>query len=108
MFSEQVNWWTVHEFVEPFLISNPGWPMAGSVEWQVLHDGDPRKMAALLDAARHHALRIDTAQEARADASKAIAASADWRGMAQEMVRRQAFLKMHPWASRHSDRKAAA
>jgi hypothetical protein len=57
--SQQVNWLTVHEYVEPQLTAVGQWPMAGTPEWCALPDG-PVKLAALYDAARHHALRVDT------------------------------------------------
>lgn len=80
--SRAVNWWTVHEFVAPVLARVGPVPLAGSVEWQQLADDDPKKIAALFDAARHHALRVDMAQEAVAKATHAIAASGDWSGVA--------------------------
>ena len=52
--------------------------MAGTLTWSQLDDDDPAKIAALYDAARHHALRVDTAQTALAEASHAIAGAADW------------------------------
>lgn len=59
--------------------------MAGTLDWQRLADRDPAKLAALFDAARHHALRVDTAQTALAEASHAIASAADWRQIASEI-----------------------
>jgi hypothetical protein len=89
MFSAAVSWLTVNDFVEPWLIEVADWPMAGCVEWVELSDDDPRKWAALLDAARHHALRVDLAQEARAEASRAVSGAADWKRIASQTLRRR-------------------
>lgn len=84
--SRQVSWWSVHEHVSPLLESAGSWPMAGTPEWCALSDDDPRKLAALLDAARHWALRVDTCQEARAQASRAISAALPWTEMANRLT----------------------
>lgn len=86
--SRQVDWWSVHEFVEPLLAQVGCWPMAGSVIWRQLDSTDPAKWAALLDAARHHSLRVDTAQAALAEASHDVAAAADWPHIARTIRRR--------------------
>jgi hypothetical protein len=57
--SQQVSWWDVHTFVSPWLEVVGSWPTAGTPEWCALPDGDPAKIAALCDAAQHHALRIE-------------------------------------------------
>jgi hypothetical protein len=62
--------------------------MAGTPTWASLDDTDPVKLAALYDAAQHHALRVDAAQTALADASRAIAGAADWAAIAREAQRR--------------------
>jgi hypothetical protein len=85
--SRTVDWWSVHQYVEPLLKEVGSWPMVGSLPWQHLPTDDPAKLAAVLDAARHWALRLDCCQEARADASKAVAASADWPAVARELRR---------------------
>src|SRR5690348_3635085 len=72
--NQQVSWWSVHEHVAPLLESAGTWPMVGTPEWCALSDDDPRKLAALYDAARHWALRVETAQQARAEASRSISA----------------------------------
>lgn len=87
--SQQVNWLTVHDYVAPLLRRTGDWPMAGSVEWCALDDGDPAKLAALLDAAQHWALRIETCQQARCEASRDVSAAADWRAVAEEIQRRR-------------------
>jgi hypothetical protein len=60
--------------------------MLGSPQWCALPAGDARKLASLFDAARHHALRVETAQQALCDASRAVAAEADWRAIGKEML----------------------
>ncbi len=97
-----VSWWSVHEFVQKFLNSAGHYPMAGTPAWCELADGDRRKWAALLDFAQHHALRMETAQEAQADAAKAVAVSADWSGVAREMRVREALFASRPWLRRAS------
>lgn len=86
--SRQVNWWSVHEFVLPTLIRVQSWPMAGTPTWADLDDNDPVKLAAIFDAARHHALRVDTAQAAMVDASKQVAAAADWSTYSRKTLQR--------------------
>ena len=87
--SRSVAWWPVHEYVEKVLERvEGGWPMAGTPAWCALADDDPRKLFALIAASEHHVLRMETAQEARAEASKAIAGAADWRAVAQELRQR--------------------
>jgi hypothetical protein len=71
-----VSWWSVHEYVSVTLEQVGLWPMVGTPEWCALADGDPVKLAALLDAAQHHALRLELNQESRAEASHAISAAA--------------------------------
>ena len=88
--SRQVSWWDVHEYVQPSLDSAGPWPTAGTPAWCALDDDDPAKLAALLDAAQHHVLRVETAQAALAEASRAVAAGADWPALAAEIVRGRA------------------
>jgi hypothetical protein len=88
--SQQVNWWAVHEFIAPMLAAADGWPMAGSPAWCQLDDADARKWAALLSAGEHHVLRVETAQTALAQASRAVSAAADWRDVARQIACRRA------------------
>jgi hypothetical protein len=74
--------------------------MAGSVEWCDLPDEHPAKTAALLDAARHWALRVETCQQAECEASKAISASADWGRISRRIRDEAEFCNQHPWARR--------
>lgn len=76
--SRTVDWWSVHQFVLPLLDRAGSWPLAGSLAWQELDDDDPVKIASLYDAAQHHILRIDTTQEALAQASQEISKATDW------------------------------
>jgi hypothetical protein len=100
--SQAISWWSVHEFAAPHLDRAGTWPMAGTPAWCAMPDDDPRKLAALLDAAQHWALGVETAQETCADASKAVAASADWPAVAQEIHQRQDFYSRKPWMKRAS------
>ncbi len=98
--SQQVSWWSVREFVAAVLTQSNDWPMLGTPAWCSLAHDDPRKWAALLDAAQHHALRIETAQEARAEASRAIEAAEDWPATAQRIRRTTEFYAAKPWLKR--------
>ena len=62
--SQQVSWWSVHEHTGPVLAGVGSWPTAGTPQWCALPDDDPAKLAALYDAARHWALRVETCQQA--------------------------------------------
>jgi organic hydroperoxide reductase OsmC/OhrA len=74
--------------------------MVGTPAWCALDDDDPAKLAALLDAAQHHALRVEIAQEARADASKVIEAAEDWPTISRKVKAHNNFQAAHPWAKR--------
>lgn len=83
--SQQVAWFTVYELVAPLLATIPTWPAAGTPAWQQLEDDDPRKWAAILDAGIHWALRIDSEQSARAQASQDISTASDCRSIARRI-----------------------
>jgi len=109
--SRAVSWWETHQFVQPFLDSVGDWPMVGSPEWCALPKDDRRRWAAILDAAQHWALRMETAQEAITQASHAISASAGvddeghlitWSRVAREVRDRTDFRATHPWARRRA------
>jgi hypothetical protein len=102
IFSQQVNWWSVHTFVAERLDAAGSWPMAGTAEWVALPDNHPSKTAALLDAARHWALRVDTCQQGLAEASRDVSGAADWSAIAQRMRERAEFERTHPWLRRVS------
>ncbi|MBS4730060.1 DUF2742 domain-containing protein [Mycobacterium sp. SM1] len=86
--SRQVSWWPVHVYVDR-LLTRAGYgelPWPGTPAWCALSDNDPRKLLALAEFGQHHALRVETAQQDMAEASKAVAASADWRAIANEIT----------------------
>jgi hypothetical protein len=85
--SPQSSFWDVHMFVDPWIEAVPDWPLLGSPAWCALDSTEPAKWAALLDAAQHWALRLETCQAARAEASRAIAAAADWSAGARWIQR---------------------
>jgi hypothetical protein len=95
--SQQVSWWPVHEFVQRYLDTAGHYPAAGTPAWCELADGDRRKWAALLAAAEHHVLRVETAQEQAAAAAKDVAAAADWSAIAQGGRDRAEFYQARPW-----------
>lgn len=99
--SQAVNFWAVHEFVAERM-NGIVFPMLGTPAWCALPDDDPAKLAAVLDGGQHHALRLELGQAALADASRAIAAAADWRGIAAEITQRRAFRAANPWAVRQA------
>ncbi|PQM52032.1 DUF2742 domain-containing protein [Mycolicibacter virginiensis] len=75
MTNRQVCWTAVLEFVERRGINPANVLAAGTPQWCQLDDHHPDKLAAVLAAGVHHALRVDLAQEAAADASKTIGAA---------------------------------
>lgn len=88
--SQQRAWWPVHEFLEAVVQqANYGpLPLAGTPSWCALSDGDPRKLLAVAVEGEHHVLRVEVAQEHLAEASKAVAAGADWPAISRTMFRR--------------------
>ncbi|SON62273.1 hypothetical protein MSIMFI_03798 [Mycobacterium simulans] len=98
--SQQVSWWSVHEFVAAVLNQVNDWPTLGTPAWCSLSHEDPRKWAAVLDGGQHHALRLELNQEAGADASKDIAGSVDWSRLSREIQQRNAFYAERPWLRR--------
>ena len=98
--NQQVSWWDVHEFVAPHLDAVGSYPMAGTPAWCALDDTDPRKWAALLDAAQHWALRVETCQEAEIEASHAISAALDWGRIGRYLRDEAEFYKQKPYLKR--------
>ncbi|HME16031.1 MAG TPA: DUF2742 domain-containing protein [Mycobacterium sp.] len=100
--SQQVSWAETHRFIETVVAkANAGpLPWAGSPAWCELSDGDPRKLLALAAAGEHHVLRVEVAQTARAEASRAVAAAADWPKIARENKQRNDFYAARPWLRR--------
>jgi hypothetical protein len=88
MSAQQTSFWEVHTYVQRWLDSAGSWPLIGTPEWVALDDNDPRKKAAVLDAARHWALRLELNQEARCEASHDVSAAADWSVISREMLQR--------------------
>lgn len=86
--SQQRSWWEVHQFIESVVQqANHGpIPAAGTPAWTALADGDPRKLLAVAIDGEHWTLRIETAQIALAEASRAIAESADWTSVARRVL----------------------
>lgn len=78
----------MHQFVCSH-VNVDDWPLAGTPAWCQLDDDDPVKWAAILDAAQHHALRLETCQQQRCDAAHELSAAADWRAIATETRRRR-------------------
>ncbi len=86
--SQQVSFWEVHQWVERF--SPPfDFPICGGPEWVALPDDDPQKLAAALDFTQHYALRLETEQEQRAQASQAVASAANWPDIARQYMQRR-------------------
>ncbi len=98
--SQQVNWWEVRTYIAPLLRRVGSWPVAGSPAWCALDDDDEAKLAALLDAAQHHALRVETCQQAHCDASRAVGDAVDWSALAREINQRTDFYAARPWLKR--------
>lgn len=98
--SKAVAWWPVHQFITELVAHQQNMPAAGTPAWSALGDGDPRKLLALAVAGEHHVLRMETAQEARAEASKAISQAADWKAVARELATLTDFRAANPWAKR--------
>jgi hypothetical protein len=100
--SRQVNWLTVHNYVEPTLKAVGSWPMVGTPEW--VQAPTPIKLASIFDAARHWALRIDINQCAMAEASHDVSAAADWKSVAMSRFRH----RNAPLCDAHIAREAVA
>jgi hypothetical protein len=98
--SQQVTWESVHALILPILNQVNDWPTLGSPAWCSLAHEDPRKWAALLDGAQHHALRLELNQRARADASRAMSGSLDWAALGREINARNDFYAEKPWLKR--------
>jgi hypothetical protein len=57
-------------------------------------------MAALLDAARHWALRVETCQEARCEASRSVSTAVDWPAVSKEIKDLREFYTARPYLKR--------
>jgi hypothetical protein len=100
--SQQVNWQHVHLFVQPLLTEVGSWPTAGTPEWCALPDDSPAKWAALLDAAQHWALRVETCQIARCEASSQLLAAWDWGQIGRQIRAHNEFYAAKPWLRREA------
>lgn len=99
--NQQVEWYeSVYLYVAPFLDEVGEWPTIGTVAWRALDDDDPRKIAAILDASQHWALRLETGQIARCGASRDISAAEDWTRVGTELVQHRSFYAARPWLRR--------
>lgn len=74
--------------------------MVGTPAWCELADDDPVKLAALFDAAQHHALRVESCQQAHCDASRQVSGAVDWSALAHEINQRADFYAARPWLRR--------
>ncbi|OBI90964.1 hypothetical protein A9X00_18230 [Mycobacterium sp. 1245805.9] len=75
-------------------------PMVGIPAWCALSDTDPVKLAAVFDAASHWALRLETCQQSRAEASQAISAALDWAAVARRNQQHAEFYADKPYLHR--------
>jgi hypothetical protein len=102
--SQQVSWWETHLFIEAAIAqANLGpIPAAGTPAWRELDDSDPRKLLALAASGVHHCLRVDAAQSAMADASRAVSAAADWGRIGRRIREHNEFYVARPWLRRVS------
>lgn len=102
--SRMVAWWPVWTFVNLIAQQYKGdIPAAGTPAWCALADDDPRKLLACAIEGVHHVLRVEIAQEQRAEASKAVAAAADWSAIARELQQRDAARKSGARIERRTD-----
>lgn len=83
--SRQVSWWEVHVFISELTAHVNNLPAAGTPSWCAMADDNPRKLLALAVAGEHHVLRVETAQQARAEASCDVSAAADWPKTANQI-----------------------
>ena len=87
MASNSVSWFAVAEYIaEALAEANAIPPGAGTASWRALDDRNPLKSLALIVAGGAHVLDVEARQEARAEASNAIAGSADWPAVAREIL----------------------
>ena len=100
MNNTQVRWWDFHLWAQPYLEAAGQWPMAGTQAWFDLPDSDPRKWAAVIDGAQHHALRVEVGQLAECEASSAISAGANWAAIANRIRQQREFYAARPWLKR--------
>ena len=100
--SQQVSWWPVHEFITELVAQANNLPVAGTPAWCALADNDPRKLLSLAAEGEHHVLRVETAQEAHAEASHDVSAAADWSALATNIRQHAEFYAARPWLKRRA------
>lgn len=102
--SSQRSWFEVYEFVQRLLVNGnidaDDLHPAGTPAWLTQDDGDVRKLLSCALEGVHHVLRVETAQLAIAEASRAVSAAVDWPQVAREVHARKSFRATRPWAKR--------
>jgi hypothetical protein len=98
--SQAVSFWDVHLFAQKRIDTVVDFPLIGSPAWCALPDMHPAKWAAVVDAAQHWALRLETNQAAMAEASRAVSAAVDWSAVSREVQQRRSFRAERPWLQR--------
>jgi hypothetical protein len=89
--SSQVSWWSVHEFAAQWAaeygvdLIDDDLPNPGTPRWCGLRNDDPQKVAALLLRGSKAGLHDEGEQQARAEASRAVAGAADWRSVSRSV-----------------------
>lgn len=93
--SRTVSWWPVHQYLERTRQAHgsPTLPAPGTLAWCEMDDADPLKLLALAVDDEHLVLFREMRQEALADASKTVAAAADWPAVARELQQLDAARK---------------
>lgn len=79
-------------------------PLPGTPSWCALPDSDPAKMASLLAVARYWAFDAACRQEAKAEASEAIAGAAPWGRIGQELQQRRKVIADGAYIERRSSK----
>lgn len=85
--AQQVSWWSVYAWAQKYLDHVGSYPWPGTPAWCLLPDDSREKWAAILDFAQHHALRVEVAQQAQADAGTAISQATNWSAVARSNLR---------------------
>ena len=104
--SSQVSWLPAHEFAAQWAaeygvdLIDDDLPNPGTPRWCGLPNDDPQKVIALLLRASKAVLHDEGDQQARAEASKAVAGSADWTAIAREADQLAEFRSARPWLKR--------
>ena len=92
--SQMVSWVPVLEFAQQLAAAAgidliaAGNALPGTPRWCGMADDDANKLLSLILGGVREALRHDTAQQCRAEASRAVSGSADWSQISREMLQR--------------------